>query len=236
MATTGSHLEETAEDEIEHRPMMWLLLVTLVVLQFGYPVTYGGTAWTLVYLLTYIGIVVFSIRRANADRRRYWPLFIASLGLVVGTTWYAFEQQDATAVAAMLASMGVLQLALVVTLARSLVSPPPGVRTIDLLLVAVCTYLLLGGVFGVVSSLIELAHPGSFADPNAATGTLTWQGLTYGSYVTLATLGFGDIVPVTPWARSLWSFEAVLGTLYVAVVIARLVGVAGFAPRDTDPS
>ncbi len=86
MATTGSHLEETAEDEIEHRPMMWLLLVTLVVLQFGYPVTYEGTAWTLVYLLTYIGIVVFSIRRANADRRRYWPLLIASLGLIVGTT------------------------------------------------------------------------------------------------------------------------------------------------------
>ncbi|SEI90128.1 potassium channel family protein [Demequina mangrovi] len=231
MLTAGAHHEETAEDEAAHRPMMWLLLVTLVVLQFGYPVTYEGTGWTLAYLLTYVGIVVFSVRRANTDRRRYWPLLVASAGLVVGTTWYAFQQQDDTAEAAMLASMGVLQLALVVTLARSLVSPPRGARTIDLLLVAVCTYLLLGGVFGVVSGLMELGSPGSFADPNA--GALTWQGLLYGSYVTLATLGFGDIVPVSPWARSLWSFEAVLGTLFVAVVIARLVGVAGFAPRDT---
>ncbi|WP_062385789.1 potassium channel family protein [Demequina iriomotensis] len=217
----------------ERRPMMWLLLVTLVVLQFGYPVTFGGRGWTIVYLLAYMGVVVFSVRRANVDRRRYWPLLVASLALVAGATWFAFQQHDETATAAMLTGVGLLQLALVVTLTASLVQPPPRARTIDLLLVAVSAYLLLGGVFGVASGLMELSHPGSFMDPNAAAGALTWQGLLYGSYVTLATLGFGDIVPVTPWARSLWSFEAVLGTLFVAVVIARLVGVAGFAPRDT---
>ncbi|WP_062464492.1 potassium channel family protein [Demequina soli] len=226
-------MTSSASDAARRRPMLWLLLATLVVLQFGYPITLAGTGWTVVYLLAYVGVVVFSVHRANADRRRYWPLLLASLLLVLGATWFAFRQHDETATSAMLIGVGLLQLALVVTLVGSLVDPPPRARTIDLLLVAVSAYLLIGGVFGVASALIELANPGSFLDPNAAAGALTWQGLLYGSYVTLATLGFGDIVPVSAWARSLWSFEAVLGTLFVAVVIARLVGVAGFAARDT---
>ncbi|GMA33981.1 potassium channel family protein [Demequina litorisediminis] len=50
--------------------------------------------------------------------------------------------------------------------------------------------------------------------------------------MTLATLGYGDITPVGDWARSLAAMEAVVGPLFVAVVIARLVGVAGLAQRD----
>ncbi|WP_062520730.1 potassium channel family protein [Demequina silvatica] len=226
-ASPGDRLTEAAR----HRPMLWMLLATLVVLQFGYPITFEGPGWTVLYLLVYIGVVAFSIRRANEDRRRRWPLFVASVALVAGATWFAIQQDDARATVAMLSGIGLLQLSLVVSMIGSLMHPPARARTIDLLLVAVCAYLLLGGVFGVLSALLEHSHPASFADPNAG-GPLTWQALLYGSYVTLATLGFGDIVPVEPWARSLWSFEAVVGTLFVAVVIARLVGVAGFAQRD----
>jgi len=48
----------------------------------------------------------------------------------------------------------------------------------------------------------------------------------YLSFVTIATLGYGDIAPVTPQARSLATLEAIFGTFYVVVIIARLV--AGF--------
>ncbi|WP_062466509.1 potassium channel family protein [Demequina maris] len=233
MANDGTSPATSASEAARDRPMLWFLLATLVVLQFGYPITYEGRGWTIVYLLVYIGVVAFSIHSANRDRRRRWPLFVASIVLVGTATWFAVQQDDAQATAAMLAGVGLLQLALVVNLVGSLVHPPDRARTVDLLLLAVCAYLLLGGVFGAVSGLLEHASPGSFLDPNAAGSTLTWQGLLYGSYVTLATLGFGDIVPIAPWARALWSFEAVLGTLFVAVVIARLVGVAGFAARDT---
>jgi hypothetical protein len=47
---------------------------------------------------------------------------------------------------------------------------------------------------------------------------------SYFSLVTLSTLGYGDITPLTPLARSLSSLEAVVGQLYIAVLIARLVG------------
>jgi hypothetical protein len=123
----------------------------------------------------------------------------------------------------MLSAIGLLQLSLVVTLISVMLRPPGSTTTPDLILIAVCADLLLGGVFGVVASLLEFASPGSYVD-SSVPGDVTWQALFYGSYVTLSTLGYGDILPVGDWARSLSSFEAVFGTIFVAVVIAQLVG------------
>jgi len=57
-----------------------------------------------------------------------------------------------------------------------------------------------------------------------APGQLDLQTAIYFSFVTLATLGYGDIVPVTPTARGFAVSEAILGQLYLAVLVARLVG------------
>jgi hypothetical protein len=51
--------------------------------------------------------------------------------------------------------------------------------------------------------------------------------LIYFSYVTLATLGYGDITPISAYARSSAILEAVAGPMYIAVLIARLVGLYG---------
>jgi voltage-gated potassium channel Kch len=48
--------------------------------------------------------------------------------------------------------------------------------------------------------------------------------LLYFSYVTLATLGYGDVVPITDGARSLAVLEALGGTVYLAILVARLIG------------
>lgn len=219
----------------EQRPSLWLLLASLVLLQFGYPVTQTGSGWTVAYLLLYSGVIAFGVRTVRPNPRRYWPIAAASMALVGGGTWFALQQDSSSATNAMLSGIGLLQLTLLVVLFSRLIRPPEDAHTVDLLLIAVCAYLLLGGVFGVGASLIELAQPGSFVDNAPGSGAVTWQSLFYGSYVTLATLGYGDVIPVEPWARSLWSFEGVAGTLFLAVVIARLVGVAGFAARDQRP-
>lgn len=217
----------------DQRPSLWLLLGSLVILQFGYPVTEAGATWTVLYLVIYGGMIAYGVRIVRPDPRRNWPIAAASLALILGGSWFAVQQDSAAATSAMLAGVGLLQFALLVTLLSRLVAPPADARTLDLLLVAICAYLLLGGVFGVAASLFEIGVPGSFVD-NSAAGPVTWQTLFYGSYVTLATLGYGDVVPVEAWPRALWSFEAVAGTLFLAVVIARLVGVAGFTHRDRD--
>jgi hypothetical protein len=95
-----------------------------------------------------------------------------------------------------------------------------------------CIYLLIGIFFVEIFSLVELAAPGSFAshgEPLTAVVGVEAQyarypALLYYSFVTLTTTGYGDIVPLSPLARSLAATEAVLGQLYLAVFIARLVG------------
>ena len=86
---------------------------------------------------------------------------------------------------------------------------------------AIAVYLLLGLAWAHTYELIEYLSPGAF------TGTLTassrFSSWMYFSFVTLATLGYGDIAPVHPVARSLAVAEALTGQLYLAILIARLV-------------
>jgi len=94
---------------------------------------------------------------------------------------------------------------------------------------ALSAYLLAGHFFGITYFQIEQLRPGSFAIAGVATlpAQLDLQTAIYFSYVTLATLGYGDISPLTPTTRGLAVSEAVLGQLYLAVLVARLVGMTG---------
>ena len=59
----------------------------------------------------------------------------------------------------------------------------------------------------------------------AGTGAeVQWQQLLYDSYVTLTTLGYGDILPVSFYAQAFAAFEAITGTLYTVLLLSRLVG------------
>jgi len=95
--------------------------------------------------------------------------------------------------------------------------------TEDLITGAVCAYLLLGILWTFVFYFLELAKEGSFS--LAKTLREDVGPFLYYSFVTLTTVGYGDIVPLTAPARSLAVLEAVTGQLYLAVTIARLVGV-----------
>ena len=102
----------------------------------------------------------------------------------------------------------------------------------DKLCGAICVYVLIGVIWAILYSLIEYSRPGAFAvsyaDPWAPTaagsGYEAFAMLEHFSFVTLTTLGYGDIIPVSSTARTLACVEAVLGQIYLAVMIARLVG------------
>ena len=104
--------------------------------------------------------------------------------------------------------------------------------TEDLITGAICVYLVLGMVWAFIFYFLELARPGSFL---FATSTQQDVGsFIYYSFITLATVGYGDIVPLTSPARSLAVLEAIAGQLYLAVTIARLVGVHASQSRVKD--
>jgi hypothetical protein len=97
---------------------------------------------------------------------------------------------------------------------------------------ALSVYLLLGMTWQFFFALCLQADPGAISFPEGpssltsspAESELTMQNLTYFSFVTLSTLGYGDIVPVSRMARTLAWMEAVFGQLFLAVLVARLVG------------
>jgi hypothetical protein len=90
---------------------------------------------------------------------------------------------------------------------------------------ALSSYVLAGVFFGVLYAALEKVWPGSLVATGAvaALGELPLSSGIYFSFVTLATLGYGDIVPGTELTRGLAIFEAVGAQIYIAVMIARLV-------------
>jgi len=99
---------------------------------------------------------------------------------------------------------------------------------------AVCVYLMMGVIGGAIASSIEAIQTGAFRFPDGPSLAHETSTYLYFSFVTLATLGYGDIIPVTPVARTFSWMLAVTGQMYVAIVVARLVSL-GFAtppPRE----
>jgi hypothetical protein len=114
-----------------------------------------------------------------------------------------------------------LVLFLVVVLGQTL---RPGPITFHRIQGAVAAYLVLGILWAHVYALLAHLHPGAFSGPlSPADGP---RAFFYFSFVTLTTVGYGDVLPVHPAARSLAMLEAVTGSLYLSILVARLVSQA----------
>jgi voltage-gated potassium channel len=93
----------------------------------------------------------------------------------------------------------------------------------------VCGYILLGIIWSLVYAAVEATFPGSFVMPSLANADIVAArpnrgDLSYYSFITLSTVGYGDITPATPLARTLAWMEAVAGQFYLAILVAGLVG------------
>ncbi|MCI5064765.1 ion channel [bacterium] len=105
--------------------------------------------------------------------------------------------------------------------------------TSDSLFGAICVYLLIGITFCFLYSLIEFAIPGSFSFTREIDRTTVLSspeeiqnGIStffYYSFVTLTTLGYGDITPLSPIARNISILESIAGQFYLTILVARLV-------------
>ena len=92
---------------------------------------------------------------------------------------------------------------------------------------AACVYLILGVIFALVYASVSQVDPGAFS-PIVAAGAAPERAelakWIYFSFITLTTVGYGDITPVAPAVRSVVILEALIGQFFVAVLVARLVG------------
>jgi voltage-gated potassium channel len=89
---------------------------------------------------------------------------------------------------------------------------------------AICIYLLMGIAWAEAYLLVERIFPGSIPALSGENWRHHTEDALYFSYVTLTTLGYGDISPVQPLARYLAYLQAVVGQFYIAIVVASLIG------------
>jgi len=90
---------------------------------------------------------------------------------------------------------------------------------------AICIYLLMGLVWTLLYLALAQAMPGAFNGLEQAVWYDNFADVAYYSFVTLTTLGYGDISPVIPIARFLVYMEAIVGVFYMAILVASLIGI-----------
>jgi hypothetical protein len=118
-----------------------------------------------------------------------------------------------------------------VTLARVFA---PGPVTSHRLVGAVAAYLLVGVTWAHAYGLIEAVRHGSFQAAGGPVGA--YPRFLYYSFVTLTTVGYGDITPVSSAARSLSNLESLVGVLYPAILIGRLLSKQGVGTPPEPPA
>jgi len=99
-------------------------------------------------------------------------------------------------------------------------------QDIDLnrLMGAICVYLLLGVMWGIAYAFVALVLPGSFQGLGETETFEDTTKLLYYSFVTLTTLGYGDVTPTRPLAQTLAYIQAITGIFYIAILVGTLVG------------
>jgi voltage-gated potassium channel len=209
------------------------LLIALVVLFLLYPVMVELDLASL-YRLGFIAFLIVALWSLSRDRR----VLIVALVLGVPTIVGQFGIFAAPTPAVLLGTSGLALLFLTFTTLVILLGVlRPGEVTGDKLAGAICVYLMLGLTFAILFSLLEVMRPGAFQLPGALSAPELGHGgeyvFIYFSFSTLTTLGFGDIVPAAAFARTLTWMEAAAGQLYLAILIARLVGLH-LIHRQTD--
>ena len=156
-----------------------------------------------------------------------WPNRIAIGAIVVATLLelaaVVLRRVSPTGHSALLDFAAALVLLTALTVVVGFAVFGPGRITVHRIMGAVAIYLNTALVFALAYRVVDALGPGRFSFARGHDGGHTIAELIYFSFTTLTTSGFGDIVPYDPFARSLTNIEAVIGQLFPATLLARLI-------------
>ena len=209
---------------LEHavRGKVVYLLALVVLVESIYPITLTGILPLALYQVLYASMIVIGVVVGRDSPRHAWFLGIAGTIYLVAGIVYSFNSTATWAVLTTYVALIPYHALLMSVLVRFIFAARSITR--DVLYAATTVYMLLGALFVPVYGLLETLAPGSFRDGAAPDGPVNWQQFVYFSFTTLTTAGYGDVLPISPWARSLANTEMVVGVLYLTIIMARLVG------------
>ncbi|MCR9296510.1 MAG: potassium channel family protein, partial [bacterium] len=209
-----------------------ILLAALIVLLVAEPLlalampSSAPILWNVLQSAIFLWLTLSAV---NAVRGKKASRNLAAL---LGGTWLAVRTIDLTiqsqAIQVVVHGLAAVFFATVIFILLAYIFGQEKI-TVDTIFASLCVYLLMGIVWAVFYSLIELLQPEAFTHSSVAMYKMRFGGQgshfsIYYSFVTLTTLGYGDIVPLSPAAKALAAMEAVAGQLYLTVVVAWLVG------------
>jgi hypothetical protein len=208
------------------------LLIVLALLFLSFPFVEevkGGQVIVSVLL----SLVLISAVLAVASSGRTLVVAVLLLIPAIAGRWINHVRPDLVPPPVFLIS-GLVLIAFVVVNLLSFVLRAPSVNT-EVLCASISAYLMLGLIFTMAYWLVDQLTPGGAFSFNTKAGTESMNGFNafYFSFITLSTVGYGDITPLTRIARWLAALEAMTGLLYVTVLIARLVSLYS-SPKSND--
>ena len=194
-------------------------LAAILIHNLAYPLSGAGGLWPAVFYLFYGAIFVVATWALSESKGLRAAMAAIGAAVMAAGMVNSYAPTGGSALAVYLTSI-LYHVGIIIVLARYTF----GARTVmtDVLLSATSLYLVIGTGFAALFALIEWIAPGSFLTSSGA--AIGWQQMIYFSYVTLTTLGYGDITPVGFYAQSFITFEAIGGTLYTVMLLSRLVG------------
>jgi hypothetical protein len=213
--------------DLKHYRYTWLLL-SLLLLAMATPFINSNTGADLMDLSAPL-VMIAAVYAAGRRRRDFY----IALALAIPTVLVGVVLQIGASIAARVVceTISIAFLGFIIWSILGGVLSSKQV-TLDTINGAICAYLMIGLTFAATYALLEEIDPGSlrFAE---AFGTenlrlleeIRFFRLIYYSFVTITTTGYGDILAVTPAARLFSMLEAIIGQFYIAILVARLVGV-----------
>jgi hypothetical protein len=197
------------------------LLIALALLFFFFPFVEEVKGGDIIVSIL-LSLVLLCAVLAVADRKRVLVIGIALAIPAIAGRWISHFRPDLVPPPVFLTA-GLVLIAFVVANLLRFVLRAPSVN-VEVLCASISAYLMLGLLWTLAYWLVDQLTPGAFAfNTNEGRQSIRGFNAFYFSFVTLSTVGYGDITPISKVARMLAAMEAMTGLLYVAVLIARLV-------------
>jgi hypothetical protein len=220
---TAGNLRDRATGRDEYGVALGLILLTLLASAAG-----GSTMGQLIAALIASATVVFILRTSNARPREVWSVFTVTIvALALATLAVALGLQDRNPYSFVIAMMAVLG---PVAIVRRLISH--GSITIQTVLGALCIYLLIGLFYASLYSILG-GVSGPFFEQ---TDTPAPSDFLYFSYITITTVGYGDLTAREAFGQMLAATEALVGQIYLVAGVAILVSNLGRSRGPGEPA